>query len=388
MVQNTLDNAVVIVGGGFGGLSTACELSRYKRRPPVLLFEPRSRFTFSPLLYELLSDEMQNWEVSPRYSSLLPKGGVALIDEYVEKIDTNTQTIRTNSDRIIHYSQLIICTGAEAQDYGVPGVKEHAFVFQTLEDVRLLRQRVRELRTNTNSQNSLVIVGAGFSGVEIACKLADLLDSTTQIYLVEQGHQILPYAKSFNREQAEIALKERAINIILQTKVEAITENNVNLKSSSNDESNFFSICHQGLIWTAGSMPSPPSIDPKVSFKDGKVLVDSYLRVQGLNNVFAIGDLACDKDMSWPSTAQVAMQQGKFLAKNLMAIRSASALCPFEFQDLGEMLSLGVGNASITGLGLTISGPLAFKIRRIAYLARFPGTSLRLRSAGAWLLDR
>ena len=94
------------------------------------------------------------------------------------------------------------------------------------------------------------------------------------------------------------------------------------------------------------------------------------------------------KTSSWPSTAQVAMQQGEAAAATVMAMRQDQDPKPFHFNDLGEMLSLGKGNATVTGMGLTMAGPLAFNLRRLTYLARLPKASLGLRSAGAWLLSR
>ena len=387
MNQNPSENPVVIVGGGFAGLSTALELSRYKRSPPVVLFEPRHEFTFSPLLYELLSDEAQSWEVAPSYNSLLSKHGVVLIHENVEKIDTKTQTVISDLGKEINYDYLVIATGSKPQDCGVKGVKENAFLFNKTEDVELLRARVKELREVSWKRNNLVIVGAGFSGVELACKLADLLTSTTDIHLIEKEERILSRAKSFNREQAEMALKEKNIINHLQVEVDLITSKEIKLKQKIGSSNDSLSINYDCLIWTIGSIPNVPLICPSVPLQNGKILVNSCLRVKESQNLFAIGDLACTQGNSWPISAQLAIQQAKVVAKNLMLLRSAGKPCDFDYQDFGEMLSLGIGNASFTGLGLTFSGSFAFQIRRMAYLTRFPGLSLGLRSAGAWLLD-
>tara|TARA_B100000085_G_scaffold80228_1_gene72314 strand:- start:634 stop:996 length:363 start_codon:yes stop_codon:yes gene_type:complete len=119
--------------------------------------------------------------------------------------------------------------------------------------------------------------------------------------------------------------------------------------------------------------------------------VTEALRLQGHPDVLALGDIAVNPDgdelSSWPHSAQAAIQQGQFAAKELQAKLRQSDSSPFVFKDLGEMLSLGIGDASITGLGLTLAGPLAFKLRRLTYLTRLPGLSLGLRAAGAWLVS-
>ena len=98
--------------------------------------------------------------------------------------------------------------------------------------------------------------------------------------------------------------------------------------------------------------------------------------------------MVCCAKYPFPSSAQVAMQQGSITAQNIISLRKGEKLKSFQFEDLGEMLSLGVGNASITGYGITLAGPLAFEIRHLAYLMRMPGFSLSLKSAGSRLFSK
>ena len=105
-----------------------------------------------------------------------------------------------------------------------------------------------------------------------------------------------------------------------------------------------------------------------------------------------LGDIASQPTIDegqapWPLSAQVAIQQGQAAARSLQSHRQGNRSDPFVFKDLGEMLSLGIGDATLTGMGVTLAGPLAFQMRRLAYLTRMPGLSLGLRSAGAWLFS-
>ena len=153
------------------------------------------------------------------------------------------------------------------------------------------------------------------------------------------------------------------------------------------EQSGPFTLDHAGVIWTAGVKPSIPYGLPKHLLKDDKVLINSKLQVIGYENVFAIGDIAFDLETPLASNAQVAMQQGKHLAQNLFSLLEGKSLKSFQFVDRGEMLSMGVRGATITGLGITISGLIAFQMRRMAYLSKFPNFSLGIRSLGAWLLS-
>ena len=119
-----------------------------------------------------------------------------------------------------------------------------------------------------------------------------------------------------------------------------------------------------------------------------KIKVNEFMQMDEHQNIFFVGDITfCDSN-PFPSSAQVAMQQGSLTAQNIISLRKRNKLKPFEFEDLGEMLSLGIGNASITGYGITLSGPLAFEIRRLAYFMRMPGFSLAFKSSASWLFGK
>ena len=119
-----------------------------------------------------------------------------------------------------------------------------------------------------------------------------------------------------------------------------------------------------------------------------RVKVNKFLQINEYENIFFVGDIVCFENYPIPSSAQVAMQQGFVTAKNIFSLRNGDKLKSFQFDDLGEMLSLGIGNASITAYGITLAGPLAFEIRRLAYLMRMPGLSLSLKSSGSWLFSK
>ena len=153
-------DAVVIVGGGFGGLFTALALQRRQPNCPIVLIEPRDRFLFQPLLYELLSDELQGWEVAPRYDQLL-NNGICWIQDSVVGIDQTSQSIELASGDRLSWSQLVLATGSKANDFGIPGVKEHSSSFRDLSDVSRLKQWLNNLHQQRDGEAGLIIVGAG-----------------------------------------------------------------------------------------------------------------------------------------------------------------------------------------------------------------------------------
>lgn len=372
---------VVVAGGGFAGLFSALAVHERLPERPVVLIEPRDRFLFQPLLYELLSGELQGWEVAPTYRQLLSSRGICWLQDSVSSIDLDNQKLTTAAGHRLDWGDLVLATGTKMNDFGVPGVREHACSFRDLDDVKRLRALVADLRNLRRPDAAVAIVGAGPTGVELACKLADMLEGAARIHLIEMGDGILPSSASFNRERAAAALERREVCLHLNTTVSEVHADRVRFKDGT-------VLPHSGLIWSAGSSPVVPDIRPDPGQAKAPLNINQDLRLDDHQRVFALGDCGRCSIEPWPATAQVAMQQGDAVAKALEAIGRQQEPEPFQFQDRGEMLSLGIGDATLTGLGITLAGPLAFRIRRATYLTRLPGLSLGLRAAGAWLLSR
>jgi len=145
-----------------------------------------------------------------------------------------------------------------------------------------------------------------------------------------------------------------------------------------------------GVLWTAGLGFRPPALHPAPPQDGlGRLRCGPDLRLEGHDDIFVAGDLAhlSEAEDPLPSSAQVAFQQATLLAANLVHSLAGEPLELFQWNDLGEMMSLGVGDACLTASGLTLAGPAAFQLRRIAYLTRLPGLSHSLRVAAGWLAD-
>ena len=391
-------NPVVIVGGGFGGLYTALALADQRRHPPILLIEPNPRFVFLPLLYELLSGELRSWEIAPRYDDLLAGRGVAWLQDRVERVDLRARTLRTHVGRQLTWGRLVLACGGEADSFGIPGVDRHSQGFRTLADVERLQEQIGRLRRERRPLQRLAIVGAGPTGVELACKVADLAGGSALVELIEQGEQLLPRNRTFSREQALQALQRRDVRLRTRTRVSAVEPDRLRLVTRSADPEGRESapteelVPVSGVIWTAGLRFRPPLLEPDPPRDPrGRLLCHGDLRLRGHDAVFVVGDLANlpgpEDDDPLPSTAQVAFQQAPLAATNLLHSLAGEPLQPFRFQELGEMLSLGVGEASLSGLGVNLAGPAAYQVRRLAYLTRLPRRSLQLRVAAGWLSD-
>ena len=388
------DNApIVIAGGGFAGLYTAMAMADQRDHPPLLLIEPREQFLFLPLLYELLSGELRRWEIAPRYDALLAGRGIAWLRDRVTRIDSLNHRLQTSSGQWLDFSQLVLATGGQPHSFGIPGVVEHAIGFRTLSDVDRLQQLVNRLQTQQRPLQRIAIVGAGPSGVELACKLSDMLGRAALVELIEQGPTLLPAARAFNREQASLALQRRDVRLRCDCSVMAVGTDRLTLTSPSGVEQ----LNVEAVVWTAGLDFAPPLIEPAPrKHPSGRLVVDQHLHLDGIPHLYAVGDIAALEATTedgvsdgalLPATAQVAFQQATLLASNVLRAHRQEPQQSFRYQDLGEMLSLGQGEASLVSSGITLAGSAAFQLRRLAYLTRMPGRSHQLRVAAGWLTD-
>jgi NADH dehydrogenase len=380
---------ICILGGGFGGLYTALRLSQLPweslPKPEIVLVDQSDRFVFSPLLYELLTGELQTWEIAPPFEELLTDTGVRFYQAAVSGIDTQQRRVYLQDGPEIGYDRLVLALGGETPLDIVPGATSYAYPFRTIADAYRLEERLRVLEESDTDKIRVAIVGGGYSGVELACKLADRLGSRGRFRLIELTDQILRTSPEFNREAARKALEERGIFIDLETRVEAIAQDTISLEYKGQVDT----IPVDLVIWTVGTRVSPVVRNlPLKQNQRGQITTTPTLQVLDHPEIFALGDLAECRDAEGqlvPATAQAAFQQADYAAWNIWANLTHRPQIPFRYQHLGEMMALGTDNATLTGLGIKLEGSLAYVARRLAYLYRMPTLDHKLKVGFNWL---
>lgn len=380
---------ICILGGGFGGLHTALRLSQLPweplQRPEIVLVDHSDRFVFSPLLYELLTGELQTWEIAPPYQELLNTTGVRFCQGFVSEIDIDQQRVHLQDGPEISYDQLVLALGGETPLDIVPGATSYAYSFRTIADAYRLEERLRVLEESDADKIRVGIVGAGYSGVELACKLADRLGERGRFRLIEISDQILRTSPDFNRQAANKAIEARGVFLDLETKVEAIAQDSISLEYKNQVDT----IPVDLVIWTVGTRVSPVvrNLPVKQNLR-GQISTTSTLQVHDHPEIFALGDLADCLDAEGkqvPGTAQAAFQQADYVGWNIWATLTNRPLLPFRYQFLGEMMALGIDSATLTGLGIKLEGSLAYVARRLAYLYRLPTLDHKLKVGFNWL---
>jgi NADH dehydrogenase len=380
---------ICILGGGFGGLYTALRLSALpwekSERPEIVLVDQSDRFLFSPLLYELLTGELQSWEIAPSFSEILDGTGVRFCQGVVAGIDIDERRVQLQDGPEIPYDRLVLALGGETPMDFVPGATSYAFPFRTLADAYHLEERLRVLEESVADKIRVAIVGAGYSGVELACKLADRLGERGRFRLIELTDQILRTSPEFNRTAANKALEARGVWIDLETKVESMGPDTIALEYKNQVDT----IPVDLVIWTVGTRVAPVVQSlPLKQNQRGQLTIAPTLQVVDRPEIFALGDLADCRDAEGqqvPATAQAAFQQADFAGWNIWASLTNRPLLPFRYQYLGEMMTLGTDNATFTGLGIKLDGPLAYVARRLAYLYRMPTLDHQFKVGFNWI---
>lgn len=380
---------ICILGGGFGGLYTALRLSQLpwekSERPEIVLVDQSDRFLFSPLLYELLTGELQTWEIAPPFTEIFDYTSVRFCQGVVAGIDTDERRVQLQDGPEIPYDRLVLALGGETPLDLVPGATSYAFPFRTVADAYRLEERLRVLEESVADKIRVAIVGAGYSGVELACKLADRLGERGRFRLIELTDQILRTSPEFNRSAANKALEARGVWIDLETKVESIGPDTIALEYKNQVDT----IPVDLVIWTVGTQVAPVVRSlPLKQNQRGQLTTTPTLQVVDHPEIFALGDLADCRDAEGqqvPSTAQAAFQQADFAGWNIWASLTNRPLLPFRYQHLGEVMTLGTDNATFTGLGIKLDGPLAYAARRLAYLYRMPSLDHQLKVGFNWI---
>lgn len=380
---------ICILGGGFGGLYTALRLSQLPwekaEKPEILLVDKNDRFLFAPLLYEILTGELQTWEIAPPFSEILESTDIRFCQGNVSAIDLEERQVHLQESAGIPYDRLILALGGESPLDIVPGASSYAFPFRTLADAYRLEEKLRSLETSDADKIRVAVVGGGYCGVELACKLADRLGERGRFRIIEQSDRILQSSPEFNRETARKVLDSKDIWIDLETTVDAIGPDSISLLYKGQLDT----IPAELVIWTVGMRGS--SLVQNLPLKQnqkGQLTTTPTLQAIDRPEIFVLGDLADCRDADGqpvPTSAQAAFQQSDFTAWNVWASMSDRPLLPFRYQNLGEMLTLGTDYATLSGMGVQLEGQLAYTLRRLIYLYRMPNLDHQLQVGTNWI---
>jgi len=366
---------VVIVGGGFGGLTAAKALKH--AAVDVTLIDRRNHHLFQPLLYHVATATLSPGDIaSPIRWILRYQKNVRVLLGDVRAVDTGARRVALEDGATVEYDYLILATGTSHTYFGHDEWAANAPGLKTLEDALAIRRRIlvafeeAEREPDPARQQRLltfVLVGGGPTGVELAGTLAEIARQTqrefrnidtrsTRIIVVEAGPTILPAFAPKLRDAARASLQRLRVEVRENTRVINVDARGVSFDGERLDAGT--------VLWTAGVAASPVTKTLGVPLdRAGRVLVQPDLSIPDHREVFVIGDAASMSDAAGhqlPGVAQVAIQGGAHAARMIVRRLAGRAPEPFVYHDKGNMAIIGRGSAICDIRGVRFSGPLAW----------------------------
>ncbi|SDD33334.1 NADH dehydrogenase [Mucilaginibacter pineti] len=381
---------VVIIGGGFGGLQLAKNL---KNAPvDVLMLDKHNYHTFQPLLYQVAAGSIAADSIGFPIRRIFTKQDnfrFALAE--VQQIHPESNTIDTNIGTI-YYDYLIIATGSNTNFFGNAEIEHFAMPMKNIPEALNLRSLIlQNLEMSLVSKDpeekaalmTFVVVGGGPTGVELSGALAEMRElilmkdyhglrkHSMKVYLVEGKAELLASFSEGASSKAKKFLQDMDVTIFNSVHVQSY--NGVELKIDDGT-----TILTRNVLWAAGVKGEVPAGMPETSITKGyRILVDEVSRVHGYTNIFAVGDVAAmitpETPNGHPGVAPAAMQQGEWLAKNLIRIINGDATVPFKYKDKGSLATIG-RNKAVADLGkLHFQGFFAWLLWGFVHLMSLAG---------------
>src|SRR5215471_14027897 len=415
---------IVILGGGFGGMTTAGSLEECfgaDRSVKFTLVSETNALLFTPMLAEVAGSSLEPTHISSPLRTSLRRTDV--IRGKVTRVDLENRTValavEAQADgngrpaiQEFHYDHLVLALGAVSNYLGLANVKQLAFDFKSLLDAIRIRNHVIDMFERANRESdpvkreallTFVVAGGGFAGVELAGALNDfargmladypkLRREELHVVLVHARERILPELSEPLANYALQRMTERGVTFKLNARLADARPGLVILKPDQE-------IPAQTLVWTAGTMPNPLlKTLPIEKDKRGALVVDSTLAVPGYRGVWAVGDCASVTDARngkpCPPTAQFALREGRTVANNIHAVLHNGRLRPFHFDSLGALCVVGhqTACAELTvpfarDKSVRFSGLIAWLMWRAVYLGKLPGLERKVRVLTDWVIE-
>ncbi len=393
---------VIILGGGFGGVAVAKGLAGKDVR--VTIIDQHNFHTFQPLLYQVATAGLEPADVAfPIRTIFGHAANVRFRHGRVRSVDQSKNLVTLSDDSQLSYDHLVVATGATVSFFSIPGASQFAMPLYTLSDARRLRNRllsvleeaeVRSERDNSSPDLTFVIVGGGPTGVETSGALAELIQTLIsrdglrldreriRVVLVDMAPRLLTAFLKRAGAYAERRLESTGVEVQFGRSVVAIDDHSIHFHDGDHIE------C-AAVIWAAGVSAGDalPRDLVATSGPGGRVRVKPDLRLEGSDNVWAVGDAAAIayKGEYCPQLAPVAIQSGHHCAAQILHVVHGQPTQPFRYHDKGIMATIG-RNAAVAQLphGVVVKGRLGWLAWLGLHLWYLVGFRNRLRVLINW----
>ena len=360
---------IVILGGGFGGLTAARALTKIA---DVTVVDRHNFQTFLPLLYQVSTAGLAADHVAYPIRGALRKTGAKFRMASPISIDHKNKQVKLDSSEVLDFDHLIIALGSTTADFGIPGVNEFALGMKTVHEALTIRAEVMRrfedlCRFEDETRFSISVVGGGPTGVEMAGAMAELVRGPLKsdqanaaahidVRLIEAGDRLLPPFSPSLSARTKKDLEKLGVKVLLNTAVKELEHRKIILKDGS-------SLASEITIWAAGVKGSPAMTQLNLPLVGNRISVDQTLQVKNYPNIWALGDIAGavgKNGKPLPMVAAVAIQQGKFIAKQMQRLIKGKPLQEFSYLDKGSMATIGRNKAVVEVKGIKLAGTIAW----------------------------
>jgi len=397
---------IIVVGGGFAGIQIAKSFSK-NHHLEVLLIDKENYNFFPPLIYQVATGFVDyNYICYPFRKMFSKTKNVSFIHQSLHKINPKEKTIELEK-QTISYDFLVLAMGTETNYFGMENIKNNALPLKTINDALRIRNHIlQNLEKASQSKSkdeidllkSIVIAGGGPTGVEVAGMLAELgkIVITNEypelklnkgvIHLVSPTNSLLTPMSELAQKEAFNQLHRLGVDIKLNLSVQDFNNQKVILSNGETIHSNT-------LIWAAGVIAKEVKGLPEESLGAGRrILVNEYNQVLNTNDIFAIGDICLQfSDLKYPKghpqLAQVAIQQGNLLAKNITNLLHEKSLVPFSYDNKGSMAIISKNNAVVDLPKAFFKGYFAFIIWLFIHIIPLAGFRKKFNLAFNWFFN-
>ncbi len=364
-MANSTRPRVVILGAGFGGLTAAKALAK---DADVTVVDRHNFQTFLPLLYQVATAGLAADHVAHPVRGALRKSGVKFRMGSPISVDHKNKSVKLDSSEVLEFDHLVVALGSATADFGVVGVNEHALGMKSVHEAIGIRAEVMRrfedlCRFEDQTRLSLSVVGGGPTGVEMAGALAELKRGPLKndeanaaahidIYLIEAGPRILPMFSEKLSARAKRDLEKLGVKVLLNTAVQEVKPRQILIKGAD-------AIPSEVTIWAAGVKGEPTGGLLNLPLEGSRISVAQNLQVNHYPHIWAIGDISSAKGADGkflPMVAPVAMQQGRWVAKQIMRAARGQVLQDFKYLDKGSMATIGRHKAIVQFKGIQIAG--------------------------------
>ncbi len=388
---------ILILGAGIGGYETfrtlKNQLAKHGLKKQITIVDQNNYFTFTPLLHEVASGSVEPSHATVPLREIVYRTHHRFLKARIKKIIADQKIVETDVGAIT-YDYCVVALGSGVHFYSISGAEKYTYNVRTLpEAMRLRTDLIRRIESCEN-ETTVTIVGGGYTGVEVAGQLADLVrhdvdrlypDDSVVIKLVQVGPVLVPSLPARAQRLILKRLTKLGVKVVLDSGVKEVKKDSVVLVDDTEHKSNL-------TVWCAGVGNLAGDYMPPNTCERGRLPVTEFLTHPSFPSLYGVGDIVCGQNpgstVPFPQLGEAAHKEGEYVAKHIIASMGHYHLAPFRFNSLGTLMPIGEGYGLLIKGKFVMSGIVIWWVRRWVYIMFMPGIVRKLKIISDWTLRK